>query len=78
VRQFFGFAGAQTLNYIVLVMNMRAVASGNIPVALVTDAFYAAVYFTIIEKIAHSKPTKAGRIGYVVGSLIGTYVGMQF
>lgn len=78
MRQFFYFAGAQSLNYIVLVMNMRAVAHGKIPLALVTDAIYAAVYFTIIEKIAHSKPTKLGRLGYVVGSLIGTYIGMQF
>lgn len=77
MRQFLYFAGAQSLNYTILVLNMRAVAGGNIMLALATDAVYAAIYFTIIEKIAHSKPTKLGRLGYVVGSLVGTFLGMQ-
>lgn len=77
MRQFWYFAGAQTLNYTVLVINMRAVAHSQIPLALATDAVYAGIYFNIIEHIAHTKPTKFGRIGYVVGSLIGTYLGMQ-
>lgn len=78
MREFLAYAGLQTINYTVLVVNLRAVASDRLLVALVTDAIYALLFFTIVEKIAHGKHGRNGKLGYVVGSLIGTYLGMLF
>lgn len=78
MKPFWRFAGLQSLNYTILVLNMRAVAHGNLALALITDAIYAVLFFTIIKKIAADENTKEAKAGYVLGSLIGTTIGMQF
>lgn len=77
IKKFSFYTICQTVNYTVLVVNMRAVARGNVPLSLFTDAIYALIFFTLIRHIAKDESTKAGIAGYLVGSLIGTFFGMH-
>lgn len=70
----YGFA--QMFYYGFLTVNFRAVAAANIPAALITDVFNAAVTFYVIRRIATSEDSLPGFIGYVIGSMIGTYIGI--
>lgn len=74
-KTFLVFTLVQAFAYLVLVYNFRMIASQNIKWALLTDGIYATLFFLIVRKIAKDESWPAG-VGYVAGSLIGTYLGM--
>ncbi len=77
VRKFFSYFAVQTVNYVILVYNIRMIAAGNVPAALITDAFYASFLFYQIHRISHDKRTWGAFFGFVAGSVAGTFIGMQ-
>lgn len=77
-KKFSIYAATQVAAYTILVVNMRAVAHGSLPIALVSDGLYAVLAYTVIKRIAHDDSSREAMYGYVVGSLIGTTIGMHF
>ncbi len=70
------FAGMQFLMYTILVFNIRVIAANKVAEAMVTDAIYATMLFYVIHKVAKSDSRWAWA-GYVIGSVMGTWVGMK-
>lgn len=64
------------MSYCLITINFRAVAVGNIPLALLTDGINASLGFFLIRRIAKSEYSLIGWCGYLVGSLAGTAVGI--
>lgn len=78
MKDFLLFFTLQALSYCIVTINFRAVAHGNLAVALLTDAFNASFSFFIIRRIARAKNEESyiGWLGYLCGSLLGTTAGM--
>ena len=76
VGLFCTYAAVQILSYSLLTVNFRAIASGRLPLALLTDGINASLSFFIIRRIAKSEDSFIGWLGYLTGSLIGTTLGM--
>lgn len=70
------FAVMQFIMYSVLVYNLRVISQNKLAEAMVSDAIYATLLFYVIHKIAKSDSNWAW-LGYVIGSLAGTWVGMH-
>ena len=68
---------AQTMSYAVLTYNYRAIAHGNLYGALVSDALNATFSFFVIKRIAKSDDALVPWMGHVLGSLVGTWIGMH-
>lgn len=75
IKTFILFTLVQSIAYVVLVYNFRVIALGDIKKALITDAIYASIFFLLVKRISKDD-SWAALVGYVVGSLIGTYLGM--
>jgi len=76
VAEFITYCLIQIANYSLLTTNFRAIAKGNLPMALTTDGLNATLTFFVIRKIAKSDDSTIGWLGYLTGSLIGTTLGM--
>ena len=66
----------QICSYSLLCINFRAVAQTQYHLAAVTDFTLASMSFFIIRKIAKSDDALHQWIGYVTGSVVGSYLGI--
>ena len=66
----------QIVSYSLLCINYRAVANTDYHEAAVTDFMLASLSFFIIRKIARSEDALHQWIGYVLGSVCGSYLGI--
>jgi hypothetical protein len=68
----------QIVSYCLITINFRAVAQANIPISLFTDGLNSSLVYFVIRKIAKEDNTAqfVGWLGYLTGSLIGTYLGI--
>jgi hypothetical protein len=67
----------QVVNYCLLTVNFRAVAQGEVALALATDAVIATMGFFIIRKISRTEDSTLSWAGYTAGSLVGTFLGFK-
>jgi hypothetical protein len=66
----------QILSYSLLCINFRAVAQTEYNIAAITDFALASMAFFVIRKIARSEDSFHQWIGYVLGSVAGSYLGI--
>jgi hypothetical protein len=66
----------QLFSYSLLCINYRAVAETQYHLSALTDFTLASMSFFIIRKIARSEDALHQWIGYVVGSVAGSYLGI--
>ena len=66
----------QIVSYSLLCINYRAVANTDYHEAAVTDFMLASLSFFIIRKIARSEDALHQWVGYVLGSVCGSYLGI--
>jgi hypothetical protein len=66
----------QVASYSFLCINYRAVAEKQYHLAAITDFVLATMSFFIIRKIARSEDAVHQWMGYVLGSVTGSYVGI--
>jgi uncharacterized membrane protein YesL len=66
----------QIVSYCILCVNFRAVAQTQYHVAAVSDFAIASLSFFVIRKIANSTDALHQWIGYVLGSVAGSYLGI--
>jgi hypothetical protein len=67
----------QVINYGLIALSYRILAVGILWQAVALDGIYAVLAFTIIRNIAKADPTNPlARVGYVLGSMLGTGVGL--
>lgn len=66
----------QVASYSFLCINYRAVAQTQYHIAAITDFVLASMSFFIIRKIARSEDALHQWIGYVLGSVTGSYLGI--
>lgn len=76
-KGFWVFFSAQTGLYCVMCVNMRAVAQADYVWSLVSDLAIASMNFLVIRRIAaEGSNGHKGMLGYVLGSLTGTSLGI--
>jgi uncharacterized membrane protein YesL len=66
----------QIVLYGILCINFRAVAQAQYHVAAISDFTIASLNFFVIKKIANSTDTAHQWVGYVLGSVAGSYLGI--
>jgi hypothetical protein len=66
----------QLINYTLLVVNYRAVAQAHYFWSAVSDFVIASFSFFVIKKIATSDNTFHGWLGYALGGLFGSILGI--
>ena len=66
----------QICSYGLLCINFRAVAQTQYHLAAITDFAIASMSFFIIRKIARSEDAIHQWLGYVAGSVTGSYLGI--
>ena len=62
--------------YVLLCINFRGIAQANYPVALISDAFIAALQFFVLRRIAKAEEPNHLFVGYVLGSVTGSAAGI--
>ena len=75
MRSFSVFALLQCCNFILLVVNIRAIAHVQYVWAIATDGLICLLGWTLLRKIASAEGW-ASRAGYVCGGMIGSFVGI--
>lgn len=66
----------QIVYYGLLTYNYRAIAGQHLAKALVSDGLIASFGFFTIQRIAHTEKSKPAWVGFVLGSLVGTAIGI--
>ena len=66
----------QIILYGILCINFRAVAQAEYNVAAISDFAVASLNFFVIRKIAKSEDALHQWLGYVLGSVAGSYLGI--
>jgi len=66
----------QIISYSLLCINFRAVATTDYHEAAITDFMLASLSFFVIMKIARSEDAIHQWLGYVAGSVTGSYLGI--
>lgn len=66
----------QIVLYTIFCVNFRAVAQAEYNIAAVSDFAIASLNFFVIRKIARSEDALHQWIGYVAGSVAGSYLGI--
>lgn len=69
-------SGLQTVSFLLLTVNFRAIAKGYLVTAVATDALIAGVGFLLIRLIADARTTAVYMIAYVIGACAGSASGM--
>jgi len=78
IRESVLYATVQASGYCLITINFRAVASGRLTLALLTDGINATMGFFIFRRFIHMKDEDSMPVfvGYLLGSLAGTALGM--
>ena len=66
----------QIVLYGILCINFRAVAQAEYNIAAISDFTVASLNFFVIRKIAKSEDALHQWLGYVLGSVAGSYLGI--
>ncbi len=66
----------QIISYSLLCINFRAVVATDYHEAAITDFMLASLSFFVIRKIARSEDAVHQWLGYVAGSVTGSYLGI--
>ncbi len=75
MRIFLTFFGLQGMNFILLVVNIRAVAHSQYLWAVLTDGLICAVSWTLLQhRLACD--SMVAKAGFILGGMIGSLVGM--
>lgn len=77
LKRFLLFAGYQTFNYLVLVINFRFVADAHYVGAVISDVTIASVGFLAMKKVAksdHWVDWAGWTVGGALGSVAGIYI----
>jgi hypothetical protein len=81
MKNFVLFFLAQATSYALVTLGFRGVAAGphQLPLILGTDAINASLGFFVIRRISTSASGESivGWLGYLLGSLVGTTIGMM-
>lgn len=72
---FLVMAGAQFAYYLLLVINIRAIALGRLAWAVVTDMAVSAVFYLVVVRLAHHDGASAV-IGMMVGGGVASAAGV--
>lgn len=71
------FFASQVVTYGIICVNTRSIAEVDYTVAVTTDVLLASVNFAVIRRIAANGDKLHNWIGYVLGSAVGTMVGIK-
>lgn len=66
----------QIVAFAILCINIRAVAQADYLTTAVSDGLVAAINFFVIKRIAQTGDSTSQWIGYIVGSVTGSMVGI--
>ena len=75
MKDFALFAALQFLNFLVLVINIRAISHEQIAAAIVTDGLACVLGWTLIKRVSQASSWPA-RVGYVAGGMSASWVGI--
>lgn len=73
---FWWFVMSQTILYSLFYLATRSAMQAHLSSALAFDAMYATVNYWAIRKISKSENPSVDFSGYLIGSLLGTVVGV--
>lgn len=76
LKEFLLFFGPQVAIYALVSVSFRAVAQADYVVSVGVDVVYATMSFWVLRRIAKTEETTIGWIGYVLGSAVGTVIGI--
>lgn len=76
MREAAKMAAIQFALYLIICINLRAVAQADYLVAIISDAGIAAMQFFVLRNIAKSDEPLHLFAGYVTGSVLGTAAGI--
>lgn len=71
------FFVSQVVTYGIICVNTRSIAEVNYAAAVTTDVMLASINFMVIRRIAANGDKLHNWIGYVLGSAVGTVVGIK-
>lgn len=76
LQTFLLFFTIQFVNFGIWVLDVRFVSQANYTLAVISDALYCTLNFALIRKIAQTEETWTGYLGYTLGGVAGTIVGI--
>lgn len=76
IKEFFTLFVIQIISYTIFCINFRAVADAHYHTAALSDFMIASINFFVIRKIAHGQDNLHQWLGYALGSVVGSYVGI--
>ena len=75
-RDFLALFAAQMTSYALLTYDFRVLAQGRIAATIIADALACSFGFFVIRRIATMENSRYGFLGYLSGSVLGTWIGM--
>ena len=66
----------QIFMYAIWCINFRAVADAHYHAAAISDFMIASINFFVIKKISHGQDQFHQWLGYALGSVVGSYLGI--
>jgi len=76
MRDFLVLFVAQMTSYALLTYDFRVLAQGRIGPTLIADAMACSFGFFVIRRIATMESSRYGFLGFLCGSVLGTWIGM--
>lgn len=76
IKEFMIMFMIQTTSYGLLVINMRAVAQAHYFFSAISDFAIATLGYFVIKRIAHSDNTLHQWLGYALGGVVGSLLGI--
>lgn len=76
MNTFLLFFFVQFVNFGIWVLDVRFVSQANYLLAVVSDALYCTLNFALIRKISRTEETLPGYLGYMLGGVAGTVIGI--
>ena len=67
----------QIVLYAIWCINFRAVADAHYHAAAISDFMIASINFFVIKKISHGQDQFHQWLGYALGSVVGSYLGIS-
>lgn len=76
IKEFSTLFVIQIIAYTIFCINYRAVADAHYHAAAISDFMIASLNFFVIRKIAHGDDHLHQWLGYALGSVVGSYIGI--